>query len=175
MAVTNQQSTQCANIDAVPQVMNPASEIQGRIRFAQVDFTQVGDGEPTSTVDLCDVPSNAKILPQISELYQSGLGTGTTTLSVGYKAATLYGGSAIPAVANKFVDAQAAVSAGYVKFGTGAGAIKTPFTFLDLGGTDGKRQFGGGTMRLNATLGGTAGVAIADGSTIKGWVAYVTD
>ena len=57
MAVTNQNSTEYANLIAVPLVRNETTDWNGRLRFQRFTFTQSGAGDATSTVTLTKLPA----------------------------------------------------------------------------------------------------------------------
>lgn len=83
MAVQN--STQVANLVAVPKVELSVKQRDGRVRIARFDFTQSGAGSAADEGNLCDLPAGARILAGLSYLRNSA-SVGTQTLSLGTRA-----------------------------------------------------------------------------------------
>ena len=172
MAVTNTNSTQVANAATVPVITNTVTDRGSKLRFAYGACTQgAAAGDTGSSFNVLYLPYNATVLPQLSLIYIGATGFDTGgTVSVGFAAYTEYDATAVTAVANRFIDAQAADTGGvYIKFGTGAGAVKTPFKFST--GTAGIRDSAGGIL-LTAT---SATAGILAGATLCASVCYVIE
>jgi hypothetical protein len=164
MSVTVTNSTQyaiTAGSTGVPQHMNSYRDDRAAIRFLQFDCLQgSAAGDSGSSFILGVVPAFAKILPAASFVYASAYGA-SRVLALGFMAYDTYSSgqiATVSAVTNQFIDAGDISSAGYVTFGTGAGASKTPFSFtLNDGlfnntGIVLKAIVTGGTIPASATL-----------------------
>jgi len=161
MAVTTQNSTQYANTQADPRVMNPTHDAHGRLRVARFNFTQSGVGDAGSLVRLVKLPSGKiRVILPLSRVACSALGA-SRTLDLGWAAHQADDGSGAVAADPNGLDDGVDVSA--------SGAVIP-------GGT-----LGGDETKLFASLDGivlTAQVndgTIPDGATLDGTIVYVMD
>jgi hypothetical protein len=159
MAVTAQKSTQIANSDLKPSVTNPVID-DGKLRLAHFNFEQDGAGAAGSTADLVKFgPGKVRIIPALSWVMNSALGTSVTT-DIGYTAYTKLDGSAGSASADGIADGLDQAAAGVKFMGTGTNAA------ANAGGLDIESR-DGFTVQAKSTL--------PDGATLVGWIAYVRD
>ncbi|MBF0284886.1 MAG: hypothetical protein HQL51_10560 [Magnetococcales bacterium] len=120
MAVTNESSTQIANIEAIPPVYLETNENHGRLRVAFFDFTQ-GDaaGDATSTARLCKLPGGkVRILLPLSYVHHSALGA-ARTIDLGHEAYVQPDGTAVAADPDDLdADVDGSAAGAYVPAGT---------------------------------------------------------
>jgi len=108
MATTN--STQYANTQATPRVMNATHEDRGRVRVKAFSWTQVGTGTAADQQLLCQMEAGAVRILSVSVTF-SAFGSGRT-LDFGHLGATDADGAAIAADPDAFSADQAVASAG---------------------------------------------------------------
>jgi hypothetical protein len=83
MAVQN--SSQVANLVAVPKVELSVKQRDGRVRIARFDFAQVGAGAANDEANLCDLPAGARVLLGLCYIRNSAADA-TQTISLGTRA-----------------------------------------------------------------------------------------
>jgi|TARA_R110000744_G_scaffold90294_5_gene175351 hypothetical protein len=108
MATTN--STQYANTQATPRVMNATHEDRGRVRVKAFSWTQVGTGTAADQQYLCQMEAGAVRILAVSVAH-SAFGT-SRTLDFGHTGATDPDGAAIAADPDAFSANLAVASAG---------------------------------------------------------------
>jgi len=98
MAVTTQESTQYANtFTTTPAVVNPASDVHGRVRIAYFIHNQSGAGDATSSVAVAKLPAGkVRLLGMLSHIYVNWT-TASATLDAGWDAYTDFDGTAVAA------------------------------------------------------------------------------
>jgi hypothetical protein len=161
MAVTTQNSDQIVNAsDLVNGKKNPVIH-DGKVRLARFTFTQSGDGDANSLVNLVNLRGgHVRILPTLSRINWAAFGA-SRTLDIGYKAYTKIDGSAGNASVDTIADGIDVSSAGAAALGTGTNAL-----------ADGIEIEATGDITVQAkVLGGT----IPNTTTLTGWIAYVRD
>lgn len=160
MAVQN--STQVANLVAVPKVELSVKQRDGRVRIARFDFTQVGAGSAADEANLCDIPAGARILAGLSYLRNSA-SVGTQTISLGTRAhRNAQTGATIAENFNRFWNVSTAgATAGFYRLADSNGAAFTDDQDTVLG-----------EARVFARF-GTAGPS--NGQKLTGEFAYVVD
>jgi len=127
MAVTTEKSTQVTNLRAVPPVKNQSSEDSGKLRIKVGNFTQgAAAGDANSTMDLCELPGGARVIPALSAVNFSAFGVGRT-LDIGFTAHTKADGTTVVAVVDKFLDGGDVAAAGVLPLGGGTNASKTGY------------------------------------------------
>lgn len=154
MAITNQDSTQIANLAAFPPVINPAMDMGARTRASAFDFTQSGAGDAGSSVNAIKLPGGKLRVMQM-HIDHSAIGAGAL-LAIGHGGYSDGEGNPVAADPNFFatgLDVAAAgakqVSLGYAKY------LDTP---------------GGFTLTLTVT-----GAGIPDAATLSGWAQVAAD
>lgn len=155
MAVTTQNTTQYANTQADPRVLNATHEAHGRLRMARFNFVQTGVGDAGSIVRLVGLPKGKirTILP-LSRVAFSALGA-SRTLDLGWEAHQGDDGSGeIAADPNGLDDGVDASSAGAVIPGGTLGGDETRL-FESLDGVVLTAQINDGNIPDGATLDGT--------------------
>lgn len=133
MAITTQQSTQVANMDAVPPVANKALEEGGKIRYFYFKHTQSGAGDDGSSVELVRLPAgHGHILKQLSLIRFTAFGA-ARVMDIGYAAYTETDGDAVSAGADIIEDGRdvSAANAKGVLLGTGTNADDLPIYIYD--------------------------------------------
>lgn len=163
MAVTTQKSTEVTNNTAVPVVLNPVDKWGGTILYYEFNHTQSGAGDANSTVDLIEVQPGTRIIPRLSHLDRTALGTGTT-LDIGFTAHTQSDGTAVAAVADKFLDGLDVAAAGNAFMGTGTNAEPISHKFAE--------DVREGKIVIQAIA---LGAGIPDAAVLKGWFAVIED
>tara|TARA_R100000951_G_scaffold116756_1_gene130454 strand:+ start:1319 stop:1771 length:453 start_codon:yes stop_codon:yes gene_type:complete len=108
MATTN--STQYANTQATPRVMNATHEDRGRVRVKAFSWTQVGTGTAADQQLLCQMEAGAVRILAVSVTF-SAFGSGRT-LDFGHLGGTDADGAAIAADPDAFSADQAVATAG---------------------------------------------------------------
>lgn len=158
MSVTAQQSTQITNRSATPDVKNKVID-NAEVRFARFDFTQVGAGDATSTVDLVKFGSGLhRIIPALSRIKASAFGSGRT-IDVGLTAYTKPDGTSASAQTDVIADGLDVSSGAGALLGTGTNGLPDGIEFESKTGVIVQAVVAGGT--------------IPDGATLSGWIAYV--
>jgi hypothetical protein len=114
MAVT--QSTQLTKTDANPRVELSVREKGGRIRVARFDYAVPPGGlSIADQLELCDLPTGARIIAGLSTIRSSG-GPALGTINIGTRAhVNAQTGAAIPENATRFASGQAADPTPYFK------------------------------------------------------------
>lgn len=154
MAVTTQNSTQYANTQAEPRVMNPTHEAHGRMRVARFSFTQSGAGDAGSLVRLVNLPAGkVRVILPLSRIAFSAMGAGRT-MDIGWQAFVGDDGVTHAADPNGLDDGVDVASAGSVSPGGTVGGDETRL-FASLGGVVVTAQVNDGTIPDGATLDGT--------------------
>lgn len=143
MATTN--STQYANTQATPRVMNATHEDRGRVRVKAFDWTQVGTGTAADQQFLCQMEAGAVRILSVSVTF-SAFGSGRT-LDFGHTGAADENGTAIAADPDAFGADQAIATAGTAVIEINS-QITTQDGFVFAG------QVNDGTQPAGATLNG---------------------
>ncbi len=161
MAITNQDSTQLANISGEPRVMNPTTDAHGRVRFARFSFIQSGAGDAGSTARLVKLPKGRlRVILPLSRVAFSAMGA-SRTLDIGWESYLADDSSgAVAADPNGLDDGVDVASAGAVVPGGTVGSDET-MLFASLAGVVLTAQVNDG--------------AIPDAATLSGHFAYVMD
>lgn len=161
MAVTNQNSTEYANLIAVPLVRNETTDWNGRLRFQRFTFTQSGAGDATSTVTLTKLPAGrVRVFNRLTSITTSAFGS-ARTLDYGWAAYNSgVDGSTVNADADG-LDAARDVSAAISYNPTGTVGGDETYLFNSASG-----------VVLNMTV---AGGTIPNGATINGYLVYTQD
>lgn len=157
MAVTTQNSTEFANNVADPVVLNPVDKWGGRLRYYEFNHTQSGAGDANSLINLVEVPPGFRVIPKISLLDRTALGTGTT-LDIGFTAHTDKENAAIAAVVDKFLDGLDVAAAGVAFMGTGTNAETVSHKFTE--------EVTEGKIGIQAIV---LGAGIPDAAVLKGY------
>ena len=160
MAVTTQQSTQVANMDAVPAVANKALEEGGKIRYFYFKHTQSGAGDDGSSVEIVRLPAgHGHILKQLSLVRFTAFGA-ARVMDIGYDAYTENDGDSVAAAADIIEDGRdvSAANAKGVLLGTGTNADDLPIYIYDS-----KTP-----VKIRATV---TGGTWPDAAVIEGWIA----
>lgn len=162
MTVTAQQSTQVSNGNLFPAVKNEVADL-AKLRIARIDFTQSGQGDIGSTIDLVKLgAARYRIIPALSYLQWSAYGTGCT-LSVGHTGWTNLDGSTVAAAPAAIEDTLDVHAAGQATLGVGTNAVANASGLVIECKTG---------VLLQAVI---AGAVIPNGATLVGHIAYVTD
>lgn len=164
MAVTNEKSAEFTDHSASPAKNIPVHKWGGRLRARYFKFTQgAAAGDINSTAELVRMPAgNVRILGQLSHVYFSDMGTGTT-MDIGHRAYTKQDGTT-QAESEAFfasaVDVAAAAGSTTLAEAAAAGVAAMPL----ITSRDGFDIF--------AKIEGST---IAAGSVIEGVVVYIVD
>lgn len=162
MAVTTENSTQYANTQADPRVMNPTHEAHGRVRIARFNFTQgASAGDAGSIARLVKLPKGkVRVILPLSRVAFSAMGA-SRTMDLGWEAYRADDGSGdVAEDPNGLDDGVDVSSAGSVIPGGTLGGDETAL-FESLDGVVLTAQVNDGTIPAAATL--------------DGYVAYVMD
>lgn len=160
MGVTTQTATEITNAESLPRVANNNIDVMGKLRFANITFTQSGAGDAGSSVALVDLPQGrVKVLANLSTIRVSALGS-SRVMDIGFDAYTDWKGASVSADDDYFatdVDVSAAATVLFSEALNGASTKE----FRSKSG-----------VRLRATV---AGGTIPDAATINGYVVYVIE
>ena len=159
MAVTQEKSSQIANLEAQPPVGIPTTDWKGVKRIMRFTHTQSVQGDAGSTVDLVKLPAgNIRVLLSECFMHHSDFGTGQS-LNIGWTAYTEPDGAAKAADADAFVvglDVAAPASAGFWSAspqGAGSGVtLDQTFLIQSKAGVTVQATVLGNPIPLNATL-----------------------
>ena len=153
MAVTQQKSTQVSNADASPAVMNATHDWHGRVWIARFDFTQSGQGDAGSLVELVKLPAGrVRVILPLSRIAYAAMGT-SRTMDLGWLAHTDDDGAAIAADPNGLDDGIDVAAAGSVNPGGTIGGDETHL-FSSQAGVTVTAQINDGTLDDQKTLNG---------------------
>lgn len=161
LAVT--ESTQIANINAVPPVALAPTEHHGRIRIAFFDWLN-GDvaGDAGGVISIVKLPAGkVRLLGRLSSIYHN-MTTGSQTVDIGWLAYTDIDGEAVAADPDGLDDGVSFETAGTVNIGTVAAVLATC----------GQKLFES-QEGVTITLTGVEIIAAAD--ILQGHIAYVLD
>lgn len=124
LAVT--ESTQIANINAVPSVALSPTEHHGRIRIAFFDWLNGAvAGDAGGVIDIIKLPAGkVRLLGRLSSIYHN-MTTGSNTIDIGWKAYTDINGDAVAADPDGLDDDIAVETAGTINIGTVAAVLAT--------------------------------------------------
>lgn len=169
MAVTNEKSTQYANLTAQPPVGNPTTDWKGVKRIMRYTFTQGGAaGDANSTAELVRLPAgNIRVLAAECNMHRSAFGS-ARTLDIGFRAYQTVAPSPVQVAEDEdaFLDGLAVSAAGVALWS--AGTLGAAFTGLDQSADFNSRD---GIDVFATVKGGT----IPSGATITGYITYIQD
>ena len=161
MAVTTQKSTEYTNQTATtPEFVQP-TEMAGRVRIMYFTHDQSGAGDATSSVALGKIPGGrVRLLLSMSKAYVNWT-TGSATLDLGWDAYEAVDGTTTAADPDGLVDGLNVDTAGYFDFGEDTTATGGTYVIESKAG-----------VVIRAT---SQDVALAAGSDLVGYIAYVVD
>lgn len=162
MAITKQYSTEYKNRHVTtPAVIGDSTEYHGRVRIQYFSFTQDGAGDATSSFLAVRLPGGiVRIVGGLSKIY-AATATASATLDVGWDAYTDLEGDTVVADPNGIDDGIDTDTVGFFELGSALAAEGGTKKFTSKGGVD---------IRITSQ-----DVALADGDTVSGYIAYVTD
>ena len=161
MAVTTQNSTEYTNQTATPPEFVQPTEMAGRVRIMYFTHDQSGAGDATSSVALGKIPGGrVRLLLSMSKAYVNWT-TGSATLDLGWDAYEAVDGTTTAADPDGLVDGLNVDTAGYFDFGEDTTATGGTYVIESKAG-----------VVIRAT---SQDVALAAGSDLVGYIAYVVD
>ena len=161
MAVTTQKSTEYTNQTATPPEFVQPTEMAGRVRIMYFTHDQSGAGDATSSVALGKIPrGRVRLLLSMSKAYVNWT-TGSATLDLGWDAYEAVDGTTTAADPDGLVDGLNVDTAGYFDFGEDTTATGGTYVIESKAG-----------VVIRAT---SQDVALAAGSDLVGYIAYVVD
>lgn len=161
MAVTNQESTEYTNLSATPPTVQDKTVLGGQVALAYFAFTQSGAGDATSDAIVAKLPAGrVRLIGPMSSVHVNWT-TASATMDVGWGAYTDFGGTTQSADPNGIDDGIDVESAGFQTLGSALTAT---------GGTKVFESREGVTITLTSQ-----DVALANGSTAIGYIAYVAE
>tara|TARA_A100001388_G_scaffold56690_1_gene39077 strand:- start:32178 stop:32663 length:486 start_codon:yes stop_codon:yes gene_type:complete len=161
MAVTTQKSTEYTNQTATPPEFVQPTEMAGRVRIMYFTHDQSGAGDATSSVALGKIPGGrVRLLLSMSKAYVNWT-TSSATLDLGWDAYEAVDGTTTAADPDGLVDGLNVDTAGYFDFGEDTTATGGTYVFESKDG-----------VVIRAT---SQDVALAAGSDLVGYIAYVVD
>ena len=161
MAVTTENSTQMANVEAKPRAFNVPTDWESPIRFMRFNFVQgAAAGDAGSFARLFKLPAGkARVINSLSRVAFSAMGA-ARTLDLGWEAYTDDQNNAVAADPNGLDDGVDVSSAGSVTPGGTIGGDETKL-FESHSGVVVTAQINDGTIPAGATLDGHVAYVIA--------------
>ena len=161
MAVTTQKSTEYTNQTATPPEFVQPTEMAGRVRIMYFTHDQSGAGDATSSVALGKIPGGrVRLLLSMSKAYVNWT-QGSATLDLGWDAYNAIHGTTTAADPDGLVDGLNVDTAGYFTFDEDTTATGGTYVIESKDG-----------VIIRAT---SQDVALAAGSDLVGYIAYVVD
>lgn len=164
MAVTTQNSVEVAKMVSNPPTLIDPTVANGKLRFAYFSHTQDGAGDATSSVRIAKLPrGKVRLLPCLS-LIQHNWTQGSATMDIGWDGYTQPDGTEVAADPNGIDDGLDVDTAGVLSGEDLAGQLTA------AGRTKLFNSKEGVDIRLTSQ-----DVALADDSTVTGYLVYVVE